>query len=215
MARRGLTREAVLAAAVAMADDQGIDALTMRALAHSVGVEAMSLYHHVPNKEALLDGMIDRVFAEVALPPADGDWQEALAERSRSMRAALRRHPWALPLLESRRTPGPANLAYHEANIACLRAAGFTPRQVAHAYAVLDAFVYGFVQQEIMLPFDSGDEAVAMIDSEPMGPLIAAYPHMVWFTEHVILAPEYSFAREFEPGLTLVLDGIASHVTSG
>ena len=205
MARRGLTREAVLAAAVAMADDQGIDALTMRALAHSVGVEAMSLYHHVPNKEALLDGMIDRVFAEVALPPADGDWQ----------RAALRRHPWALPLLESRRTPGPANLAYHEANIACLRAAGFTPRQVAHAYAVLDAFVYGFVQQEIMLPFDSGDEAVAMIDSEPMGPLIAAYPHMVWFTEHVILAPEYSFAREFEPGLTLVLDGIASHVTSG
>lgn len=210
MPRRGLTREAVLAAAVTMADERGIEALTMRALANSVGVEAMSLYHHVPNKDALLDGMVDRVFAEVTLPLADGPWRMALAERSRSMREALSRHPWALPLIESRRTPGPATLAYHDANIACLRAAGFTPGQVAHAYAVLDAYVYGFVLQEISLPFNSGQEAVSMIDTTPMGELMATYPHLAWFTEQVVLAPGYSFDREFEPGLTLVLDAIAA-----
>jgi AcrR family transcriptional regulator len=210
MPPRKLTREGVLDTAVAMADAEGLGRLTMRRLAGELGVEAMSLYHHVANKDALLDGMVDRVYDEVVLPDAAGDWRAELRRRSVSVRQALTRHPWALPLMESRRAPGPATLAYHDANIACLRAAGFTPEHVAHAYAVVDAFVYGFVLQETTLPFDSGPEAAEFVSAGPLAELIAAYPHMAWFAEHVVLAPGYTFGREFEPGLDLVLDGVAA-----
>jgi len=209
MPAKKLTPDAVLVTALAIADRHGIEALTMRGLARELGVEAMSLYHHVASKDVLLDAMVDRVYAEIALPAADGNWREELRRRSASVREVLRRHPWALPLMESRRSPGPANLAYHDANIACLRAAGLTPAQVAHAYAVVDAFVYGFVLQELMLPFDSGPEAEAMIRDEPWGEAVTAHPNMAWFAEHVVLAPGYTFEREFAPGLALVLDGIA------
>lgn len=205
-----LSPDAVVTSAVELADARGIEALTMRGLARQLGVEAMSLYHHFASKDALLDAMVDRVYGEIVLPSATGDWREELRRRSVSVREVLHRHPWALPLMESRRAPGAANLAYHDANIACLRAAGFTPAQVAHAYAVLDAFVYGFALQEATLPFDSGEEAAAMIREGGFGPALTAYPSMVWFAEEVILAPGYSFAREFEAGLDLVLDGIAA-----
>ena len=210
MRPRKLTREGVLDTAVAMADAEGIGRLSMRRLAGELGVEAMSLYHHVANKDALLDAMVDRVYAEVVLPDASGDWRSELRRRSVSVRAVLSRHPWALPLMESRRAPGPATLAYHDANIACLRAAGFTPGQVAHAYAVVDAFVYGFVLQETTLPFDSGAEAADLVSAGPLAELVGAYPNMAWFAENVVLAPGYTFAREFEPGLELVLDGVAA-----
>lgn len=212
MGRGKVSRAAVTDAGVDLADARGIEALTMRAVAATLGVEAMSLYHHVAGKEQLLDGMVDVVFAEIALPRDDGNWRVELRRRSVAVREALRRHPWALPLMESRRAPGPATLAYHDANIACLRAAGFTPPQVAHAYAVIDAFVYGFVLQETSLPFDTGDEAVELLAPEAMGAALSAHPNMAWFTEHVVMAPGYSFAREFEPGLELVLDGIAALV---
>lgn len=214
MTPRKLTRDAVIAAAVALADADGIDALTMRSLARHLGVEAMSLYHHVANKDALLDGMVDVVYGEITLPSVDGPWREELRRRSESVRAVLLRHPWALPLMESRRDPGVASLAYHDANIACLRSAGFTPTQVAHAYAVLDAFTYGFVLQQLSLPFDTGDEAATMIREGGFGSLLTAYPNMVWFSQEVILAPGYSFDREFAPGLELVLDGIDALLAS-
>lgn len=204
-----LTPESVVDNAIRVADGHGIEALTMRGLARELGVEAMSLYHHFASKEALLDAMVDRVYSEIVLPEPTQDWRAEMRSRSISVRAVLHRHPWALPLMESRRTPGPANLAYHDANIACLRSAGFSPERVAHAYAVIDAFVYGFVLQEATLPFDGGDEAAAMLRSEPFDEVITAYPNMGWFAEHVVLAPGYAFAREFEPGLDLVLDGIA------
>lgn len=213
MVRGRVSRAAVIAAGIELADAKGLEALTMRAIAATLGVEAMSLYHHVAGKEQLLDGMVDVVFAEIPLPRADGSWHVELRRRSVAVRSALGRHPWALPLMESRRTPGPATLAYHDANIACLRAAGFSPAQVAHAYAVIDAYVYGFVLQETSLPFDSGDEAVQLLAPEAMGAAMAPYPNMVWFAEHVVMAPSYSFAREFEPGLDLVLDGIAALVS--
>lgn len=205
-----LTPDSVVGAALAVADKQGIEGLTMRGLAGELGVGAMSLYHHFSGKEALLDAMVDRVYGEIQLPAATGDWREELRRRSVSVRSVLRRHPWALPLMESRRAPGPATLAYHDANIACLRAAGFAPSHVAHAYAVLDAFVYGFVLQESTLPFDSGPEAAAMISEEPFGAALDAWPNMAWFAQQVVLAPGYAFDREFEPGLDLVLDGIAA-----
>lgn len=210
MPPRKLTRDAVVTAAVEVADAHGIAALTMRGLARQLGVEAMSLYHHFASKEAVLDAMVDRVYGEIVLPADRGDWREELRRRSVSVREALHRHPWALPLMESRRAPGPATLAYHDANIACLRAAGFPAHQVAHAYAVIDAFVYGFALQEATLPFDSGEEAAAMVREEPIGDALAAYPNMAWFAEHVVLAPGYSFSREFGPGLDLVLDGLAA-----
>ncbi|HPF77629.1 TetR/AcrR family transcriptional regulator C-terminal domain-containing protein, partial [Phycicoccus elongatus] len=161
MPARKLTPQAVVTTALALADRHGLEALTMRGLARELGVEAMSLYHHFASKDALLDAMVDRVYAAILLPEASGQWRAELRRRSVSVRQVLHAHPWALPLMESRRAPGPANLAYHEANIACLRAAGFTPEQVAHAYAIVDAFVYGFVLQEATLPFESGDEAAA------------------------------------------------------
>ena len=214
MPARKLTPQAVVTTALALADRHGLQALTMRGLARELGVEAMSLYHHFAGKDALLDAMVDRVYAAILLPEASGQWRAELHRRSVSVRQVLHAHPWALPLMESRRAPGPANLAYHEANIACLRAAGFTPEQVAHAYAIVDAFVYGFVLQEATLPFESGDEAAAMIREGGFGEGLADQPHMVWFTEQVILEPGYSFAREFEPGLDLVLDGIQSRLSS-
>mgnify|MGYP000844275330 FL=1 len=214
MPARKLTPQAVVTTALALADRHGLEALTMRGLAKELGVEAMSLYHHFAGKDALLDAMVDRVYAAILLPEASGQWRAELRRRSVSVRQVLHAHPWALPLMESRRAPGPANLAYHEANIACLRAAGFTPEQVAHAYAIVDAFVYGFVLQEATLPFESGDEAAAMIEQDAFGEALASYPNMVWFTQEVILVPGYSFTREFEPGLDLVLDGIQSRLSS-
>ena len=214
MPARKLTPQAVVTTALALADRHGLEALTMRGLARELGVEAMSLYHHFASKDALLDAMVDRVYAAILLPEASGQWRAELRRRSVSVRQVLHAHPWALPLMESRRAPGPANLAYHEANIACLRAAGFTPKQVAHAYAIVDAFVYGFVLQEATLPFESGDEAAAMIEQDAFGEALASYPNMVWFTQEVILGPGYSFTREFEPGLDLVLEGIQSRLSS-
>lgn len=208
MPPRKLTPESVVTAAIGVADERGLEALTMRGLARQLGVEAMSLYHHFASKEVLLDQMVDRVYEEIVLPAATGHWRDELHRRSVSVREVLHSHPWALPLMESRRTPGAASLKYHDANIACLRAAGFPAGTVAHAYAVVDAFVYGFVLQESTLPFDSGPEAAAMISEEPLADVLAAYPNMVWFTQNVVLTPGYSFGREFEPGLDLVLDGI-------
>lgn len=210
MPPRKLTPQAVIDTAVAQADQIGLDGLTMRGVARELGVEAMSLYHHFANKDALLDAMVDAVYAEVDVPAATGPWREELRARSRSVRHVLRRHPWALPLMESRRRPGPANLRYHEANIACLRAAGFSPAGVARAYAVIDAFVYGFVLQETTLPFESGPEAAAMIQDDSWGAALQGYPHMNWFAETVILEPGYDFALEFEPGLEMVLSAVAS-----
>lgn len=214
MPPRKLTRESVVAQAVGVADRSGIEALTMRALARDLGVEAMSLYHHVANKEQLLDAIVDRVYAEVEPPIVGGDWRAGMRARALSLRAALRRHPWALPLMESRRSPGPATLAYHEATLACLRAAAFPPRLVAHAAAVVDAFVYGFVLQETTLPFDSGEAAAAFVSDEPLGGQLADYPHMAWFAREVVLAPDYSFEREFGPGLDLILDGLAARLAA-
>src|SRR5262245_3400144 len=111
---------------MALADRAGLEAVTMRRLAEELGVEAMSLYHHVPNKDAILDGMVDIVFAEIELPRMDLDWKTALRRRMTSMRDVLVRHPWALRILESRTSPGPATLAHHDAMLACLRAAGFS-----------------------------------------------------------------------------------------
>src|ERR1700757_4558411 len=145
--RAPLSRDQVLRAAVAIADESGMAALSMRKLGEAVGVEAMSLYNHVTNKGDLLDGMIDVVFSEIDLPPGGADWKTAMRQRALSVRDVLSRHRWAIGLMESRTSPGPATLRHHDAVIGCLRRAGFSIELTAHAYALLDSYIYGFALQ--------------------------------------------------------------------
>jgi AcrR family transcriptional regulator len=206
--RTPLTRERVLQAAVALADDSGIESLTMRKLGQALGVEAMSLYYHVANKDALLDGMVDLVFGEIELPTGGADWKAAMRQRAISARAALRRHPWAVALMESRRTPGPANLRHHDAVLGCLRRAGFPVALTAHAYSLLDAYIYGFALQEASLPFKSPQETTEVAQEIMAGFPADAYPHLTELAVQHVLRPGYDYGDEFEFGLDLILDGL-------
>lgn len=205
-ARPPLTRDKVLVTAVELADRIGADALTMRKLADALDVKPMSLYHHVANKEAILDGMVDVVFAEIDPPPTDLPWREAMAHRCRSARQVLRRHPWATPLMESRTSPGEPTLKHHDAVLACLIGAGLPMPLVAHAYAVLDAFVYGFAIQEASLPFEG--ENLADFAEDLIAPLAEHFPNLAAFTSSHVLQPGYDFGDSFEVGLAMILDGL-------
>jgi AcrR family transcriptional regulator len=146
--RAGLSRERVLAAAVALADEGGVEELSMRKLAKKLGVEAMSLYNHIANKDHLLDGMIDFVFSEIELPSPGADWREEMRTSAISTRAALNRHRWAVGLLDARPNPGQANLRLYEAALACLREAGFSVEMAGRALSIQDAYIYGFALQD-------------------------------------------------------------------
>jgi AcrR family transcriptional regulator len=206
--RPPLNRERVLHAAVEIADGTGIESLTMRKLGQALGVEAMSLYNHVANKGDLLDGMVDVVFGEIDLPSADVDWKAAMRARARSVREALGRHRWAIGLMESRTSPGPATLRHHDAVLGCLRGAGFSIEMTAHAYALLDSYIYGFALQEASLPFDDA-EGTAEVAQEILGQFAAdQYPHLTELAVEHVLRPGYAFADEFEIGLDIILDGL-------
>jgi AcrR family transcriptional regulator len=208
--RAPVTRERAVAAAVALADVEGLGALTMRRLAQELGVEAMSLYHHVANKDDILDGMVDIVFSEIE-PPADGvEWKTAMRRRAKSARAALMRHRWAIGVLESRSSPGPATLRHHDAVIGACRRAGFSVEATAHAYSLIDSYLYGFVLQEVNLPFDENDDLEEVVDSMllPFSP--TDYPHLVELTVEYVLKPGYSYGNEFEHGLDVILDTLAA-----
>jgi AcrR family transcriptional regulator len=210
--RTPLSRERVLRGAVAIADEDGIAALTMRSLAQELGVKPMALYYHVANKAQILDGIVDLVFSEIDLPNPDGDWRAELIRRSNSARRVLRRHSWAVGLMESRKNPGPATLRHHNAVIGTLRAAGFTVEMTAHAYALLDSYVYGFAVQEASLPFN-GPDTVPDI-AEPMIRQFSAgeYPHLVELTTEHVLKPGYDFGDEFEFGLNMILDALTRSI---
>ena len=207
--RTPLTRQRVLAAAVALADRGGVGALSMRKLAQELGVEAMSLYHHVANKDDILDGIVDVVFGEIELPTGEAGWEAAMRRRSVSAREALRRHPWATGLMESRRTPGPANIRHHDAVLGVLRNAGFPVELAAHAYSLLDSYIYGFALQEASLPFHTPEEA-AEVAQEIMSVFPADdYPHLAEIATEHALQPGYDYGDEFLYGLDLILDGLA------
>jgi len=131
-----------------------------------------------------------------------------MRRRADSARQVLRRHTWAIGLMESLSTPGPATLCHHDAVLACLRTAGFSVELTAHAYALLDSYIYGFAVQEAALPFEgttAGDVAEAIVEYFPEG----AYPHLVEMAAEHITKPGYDFGNEFEFGLGLILDGLA------
>ena len=160
----GLSKHTVVLEAIRLADREGVDGLSMRRLADALEAGAMSLYHYVANKDELLDAMTDVVFEEIELPSEETDWQSAMRRRAVSARQALARHPWAIGLMESRTSPGPANLRHHEAVIACLRKAGFSVLMATHANWLLDSYVYGFALQASSLPFDTADELADMAE---------------------------------------------------
>lgn len=208
--RAPLSRDQVLQAAITLADEGGVGALSMRKLGQVLGVEAMSLYNHVAGKGDLLDGMIDVVFSEVGLPAADGGWKPAMRERGIAVRSVLGRHPWAIGLMESRRSPGQATLRHHDAVLGCLRQAGFSIELTAHAYALLDSYIYGFALQEASLPFGAAEEEeTAQVTQEIAGRMPAGeYPHLAEFATVHVLQPGYQYGSEFEIGLDLILDAI-------
>jgi AcrR family transcriptional regulator len=209
--RAPLSRERALGAAVSLADAEGIEALTMRRLAQELGIEAMSLYHHVANKSDVLDGMVEHVFAEIELP-ADcaGDWRVAMLRRAASVRAALTRHPWAIGIMESRTSPGPATLRHHDAVLGCCRDAGFPVELAAHAFSLIDSYIYGFVLQEVNLPFDDSSDLHELVGAIMPEGFAEAYPHLAELTTEHVLQPGYSYGDEFDYGLGLILDGLAA-----
>jgi AcrR family transcriptional regulator len=204
----GLSRERVLREAMRLADEHGMDALSMRKLGSVLGAGAMSLYHYVANKEALLDGMVDLVFAEIELPVSEGDWRQAMRRSSALTRDVLLRHSWAIALMESRTNPGPANLRHRNAYTGCLRMGGFSIPMTALASWMLNSYVYGFVLMEANLPFDSKEELAAMAD-DVYAPLLQAdlYPHLTEVAG-TLLAAGYDPAAEFLKGLDLILDAL-------
>ncbi len=212
-ARPRLSREKVLRGALEVADAGGIASLTIRSLAQRLGVKPMSVYHHVAGKEEILDGLVDIVFSEIELPVAGGDWRAEMRRRASSARRVLGRHRWAIGLLESRTSPGPATLRHHDAVLGTLRDAGFSQAMTAHAYALIDSYVYGFALQEASLPFE-GPESVGEV-AAPIMELMAggAYPHMVEMATSYYMQPGYDFADEFEFGLDLILDGLERATT--
>ncbi len=206
--RLPLTRERVLEAALKLADQGGLEGLSMRKLGQALGVEAMALYYHFANKERVLDGIVDLVFGEIDLPAVGDDWKIAMRRRAISVRDALLRHRWAIGLMESRTNPGPANLRHHDAVIGCLRAAGFDMAMVATAYSLLDAYIYGFAMTKMNLPFEDTSDIVELSETmlAPFAP--GEYQNLADFiTEHA-MKPGYDFANEFEVGLDVILDGL-------
>ena len=201
-----ISREQVLAAALAIADESGAEAVTMRALGKRVGAEAMSLYRHVADKEDVLDGIVDLVFAETEVP-VTGDWKRAMRERAISLREALTRHPWAIGLMESRMQPGPANLRHHDMVLDVLLRAGLSAADATHAYNVLDSYIYGFVLQERGLPFSNAEE-LAAIGEELLARIPAeSYPNIRAVSAE-LLASGFDYGQEFEFGLDLILDAL-------
>lgn len=208
--RTPLSRERIIAAAAAVADGAGVAAVSMRSVAKVLGVEAMSLYHHVPSKEALLDDLADWVFERIELPKVGDTWREALAGRARSARSVLTAHPWALGMM-TRPNPGPALLQHHDRLIGVLMTEDFSAALAIHAFSAIDAYVYGFALTETSLPFEPGDGA-----EEAFADKVAAsaelYPYIARSRAELFGDGGYSFADEFDYGLELLLEGLERRV---
>lgn len=208
-----LSKERVIKAAISLADQSGLAALSMRKLAQQLHVEAMSLYHHVANKEELLDGMVDFIFGQIVVSDTE-DWKTAMRQRAASSRAVLLQHPWATSLLDSRTNPGAATLQHHNSILGILRSAGFSVALAAHAFSLIDSYIYGFVIQEQQLPFRNQEElehmAAAMLEHDAMD----AYPHLKELITTHALQPDYAYSAEFAFGLELILEGLEQYFAS-
>jgi AcrR family transcriptional regulator len=208
--RAPLTRERVLETAVAFADRHGLESLSMRKLADELGAGAMSLYYYVPNKEQLIDGMIDIVFSEIEAPSLEIDWKTAMRRRAVSTREVLNRHRWAVGLMEGRMKPGPAGIQLREAILGCLREAGFSIEMTIQAYSVQDAYIYGFALQEKGLPFESAEESTEVAEAtlQDVSDLAENFPYLAEVVAGHVANVGYDFGTSFEYGLDLILDAL-------
>jgi len=207
------TRAQLLRAAIDLADERGIESLSMRKLSQALGGGAMSLYNHVSNKDDLLNGMIDEVFAEIDVPVHAPSWKVTMRQRAISMRTVMTRHPWAIGLMESRRSPGPATLRHHDAVIGCLLESGFSLPLAAHTFAALDSYIYGFALQEKSLAFGTPEETSELAKAFLLQFPTAEYPHLARLTLEHVLQPGYDYGDEYEFGLDLMLDAL-DHLAS-
>jgi len=201
-----LSKERIFQAAIDVADREGLQALTMRRLGAELGVEAMAVYKHVSSKDDILDGMVELVVSRIDTPAERADWRDAMRSRAISAREVLRRHSWAIGLLDSRRSMGPNQLRYVDAVLGSLRSAGFSVDDAAHAFSLLDSYVYGHVVQE--MSWSGRSEP-----SEPPGPAPESeisstdYPHLAEMAAHAA-GGTFSFDGEFTHGLDVILSAL-------
>ena len=205
--REAVTRERVLRMAMALADEGGIDALTMRGLAGRLGVEAASLYNHVSGKDDLLVGMADLVIAEIDIPSEDTDWRDAMRRRATSARELFARHRWAAALIDTRMQAQPSGLAYADRVLGTLIRAGLSPAVAGTAFLVLDSYIYGYERQwSILARGDGGastDAAQDVVDAIPSG----AFPALAQVAAAYAERP-FDEDAGFAFGLDMLLDGI-------
>ncbi|HSL95741.1 MAG TPA: TetR/AcrR family transcriptional regulator C-terminal domain-containing protein [Thermoleophilia bacterium] len=206
--REPLSRARVLRAGVDVADERGLERLSMRVLAGVLGVEAMSLYNHVANKDDLLDGMVDLVMAEIEAPGPDAPWREAMRRRAITSRAAYARHPWAARLVHTRPSVGPGRLASFDATIGCLRRAGFSNALTVHALSILDAYVHGFGAQRLHVAQAEVPDDVAMAEALARWLPPERYPYLSAVVQEHVLVDGYDAEEAFSFGLELVLGGL-------
>ena len=208
-----LTKERICQTALAIADEQGLNSVSMRKLARELGVEAMSLYYHVKNKDEILEGMIDEVFREIKIPK-EGDWKTKIKQKAQATRDTLLRHPWGLGVIDSRKQPGPLTLKHHNTVIGVFKSAGFSIRDAARAFMLIDSYIYGFVLQEMSLPLNqenSPPTATRMLEHSPED----AYPFLKELEIDYNAKPDYTFENEFNFGLDLILEGLERSYSSG
>ena len=209
-ARKPLSPELVVTAAAAVADRGGLAAVSMRNVGKELGVEAMSLYHHVRGKEALLDALAEWITTQITLPSPTDPWRPAMEQRAASARQVMAQHPWGLGLMESRRAPTIASLRYHDTILGCLRSNGFSVELAAHAFSAIDAYVFGFVLTELNLPFGAGEGAEEFVDELDLP--AEEFPHLAEMVGSLVVGRDYAYADEFGYGLGLLLDALADRL---
>lgn len=207
VARGTLNPERIVDAAAAVADRHGLTGVSMRSVGAELGVEAMSLYRHVANKDALMDALADWAFAQIDLPSLGAPWRHAMIARATSAYRMLRQHPWALGMLESRSNVGHALLRHHDRVIGCLRTAGFSAADATHAFSTIDAYVYGFALTTANLPFPTEPGAESTFAAQ-VAPPAEEYPHLASTLGELLADNSYALENEFDAGLGLILDGL-------
>ena len=203
-----LSRERVLRAAIALADQGGLESLSMRKLGQELGVEAMSLYHHVANKDDLLDGIVDAVTSEIEVPSSETDWKEAIRRTAISSHDVFVRHRWACSLMMRRATVSPDRMRWMEAVLRTFREAGFSADMTHHAYHAIDSHITGFTLWQVSMPFETKEELVDMAEGFLSQIPADVYPYVIEHAEQHLAPSSPDGKSEFEFGLDLILDGL-------
>jgi len=207
-----LGNEKILRCALRLADERGIDALSMRTIAGKLGVEAMSLYNHVSGKDHILEGIVDLVVAEIRAPVSGGDWKTSMRRWALSAHEVLLRHPWAAVLIESRPVPSPVRLRYADSVLGALRGAGFPVEMAYQAFLTIDSYIYGFTLQEVSWPYPVNEVPAHVANLRPQVPA-SEYPHVTEVMDAVLrrraVSTAAAYEAEFTFGLDLILEGLS------